>query len=102
MQPFTVKSLRKEMGLTQEEFSRRVGLNSGGRLSCVERGIAPCPLRVALKIESLSDGRIDAADLCDDVKLARHGKRFTSATATPSNGKPTQISAAPNTIGAAQ
>lgn len=39
-------------------------------MSVIERG-GRCSLNVAIAIEDLSNGRIDAADLNDDVRAAR-------------------------------
>ena len=67
--PFTVAALRAEMGLSLEEFGVRIGL-SKGNASILERG-GPCSLRVALALETLSGGRLDAARLNADVAAAR-------------------------------
>ncbi|MFO6447841.1 hypothetical protein ACLBKU_11905 [Erythrobacter sp. NE805] len=77
--PFTIAELRSEMGLSLEQFAARVGLQSRGRMSVIERE-GRCSLDVALAIEALSGGRIDAAELSDDVKAARHVPSFTPAT----------------------
>lgn len=87
----TIKDLRAEMGLSLEEFSERVGLNSRGRMSVIERENA-CSFRVALAIEAMSAGadgvpRINAADLNDDVKAARHGVVVTAPAVGASPGK---------------
>lgn len=60
------------MGVSQEEFAALIGLSSKGNVSIIERENR-CGLRVALKIEQLSDGRVDAASLNDEVRLSRHG-----------------------------
>jgi len=70
---FGIADLRAEMGITLEEFGAIVGISSKGHMSTVERGERPCSLGVALKIEELAAGRIDAASLCDDVRAARSG-----------------------------
>lgn len=54
---------------TLEAFGRRVGL-SKSQMHEVEKSDR-ASLRVALAIEALSDGRIDAGTLCDEVRLAR-------------------------------
>jgi predicted transcriptional regulator len=66
-----IADLRNEMELSLEAFAALVGIQSRGRMSVIERENR-CALRVALAIEELSTGRIDAADLCDDVRKARH------------------------------
>jgi len=72
-----ITSLRKELGLSQEAFAARVGLRSKGHVSTLERtGLAS--LRVALEIERLSEGRIDASTLNPDVALVR---KFTAEAA---------------------
>ena len=67
-----ISDLRAELGLSLEEFAEKVGLASRGRMSVIERA-GLCSFKVALAIESLSQGRIDAADLNEDVRAARHG-----------------------------
>lgn len=67
-----IAELRAEMGVSQEEFAALIGLSSKGNVSIIERENR-CGLRVALKIEQLSDGRVDAASLNDEVRLSRHG-----------------------------
>jgi len=71
-----ISELRRELGLSLEEMSRRVGLNSRGRMSVIERE-GRCSFAVALAIEALSDGRINAGDLNDDVKAARHALLYS-------------------------
>ena len=70
--PFTIARLRAELGLSLEQMAERVGLQSRGRMSVIERE-GRCSLDVALAIETLSGGRIDAGDLNEDVRAARHG-----------------------------
>ena len=72
-----ITALRKELGLSQEAFAVRVGLKSKGHVSVLER-TGSASLRVALEIERLSSGRIDAADLNPDVALVR---QFTAEAA---------------------
>jgi DNA-binding XRE family transcriptional regulator len=71
----TIEALRRELGLTQIEFAHKIGLANKASVSLLERG-GPCSLPVALAIERLSDGRIDAGDLNDDVRAARHSRTF--------------------------
>lgn len=82
---FTIAQLRAELGLSLEQFAERVGLQSRGRMSVIERE-GRCSLDVALAIEALSGGRIDAALLNDDVKAARHGVGITPPAAGLSAG----------------
>lgn len=66
----SIRELRQSLNLTLEQFGTLVGVNSRGRASEMERG-GPVSLPVALKIEKLSGGRINAADLNADVAAAR-------------------------------
>lgn len=77
-EPLTIAALRAELGLSQQEFGERIGLPNKTSVSLLESGKRPnCSARVAVAIEQLSmvDGvaRIDAAELSEDVKVARHG-----------------------------
>jgi hypothetical protein len=74
--PTVIGELRKELSLSLEEFAQRIGMKSKGQVSIIER-TGQCSLRVAVAIEELSGGRIDAAALSDDVKIARHGLGHT-------------------------
>lgn len=69
-QPLTIEALRRELGLNQTEFAVRLGLANKASVSLIERG-GPCSLSIALAIEALSGGRIDAAALNADVALSR-------------------------------
>ena len=69
---FGIKDLRRELDLSLDEFARRVGLTSKSRVSEMENS-GTCSLPVALAIERLSEGRIDAATLNADVAAARRG-----------------------------
>jgi transcriptional regulator with XRE-family HTH domain len=69
----TIRQLRDELGLSLVEFAKAAGIASKGRMSEIERGSAVPPLHVALAIERLSEGRIDAAALNPDVAAARQG-----------------------------
>jgi hypothetical protein len=81
----TIAQLRAELGLSLEQFAEKVGLQSRGRMSVIERE-GRCSLEVALRIETLSGGRIDTAQLSEDVKAARHGVVITSAMLAASSG----------------
>jgi DNA-binding XRE family transcriptional regulator len=67
----SIASLRKELGLTLDEFALAVGISSKGYVSQIERGVIDCSLSIALKIEEFSQGRVDAAMLSRDVRMAR-------------------------------
>ena len=81
-----IAELRAEMGVSQEEFAALIGLSSKGNVSIIERENR-CGLRVALKIEQLSDGRVDAASLNDEVRLSRHGLDHAAADTPIGNGR---------------
>jgi transcriptional regulator with XRE-family HTH domain len=66
-----ITALRKEMALSLEAFAGLLGLKSKGHLSQLERGEQTPSVRVALKIEQVSGGRISAATLNPDVMLVR-------------------------------
>lgn len=86
----TIAGLREELGLTQLEFGERIGLASKAQVSLVERGLAPCSLRVALRIEQLSGGRIDAGELSEEVRISRHGIDDSSTAHSLSPDVPAQ------------
>lgn len=71
-QAFTIKDLRCELGLGTADFAQLLGIKSKSTVSEIERG-APVSTRIALRIEDLSGGRIDAATLNEDIALARLG-----------------------------
>jgi transcriptional regulator with XRE-family HTH domain len=79
IEPLTIAGLRAELGLSLEAFGAKIGLASKGNVSILERGGA-CSLPVALVLETLSGGRLDAARLNDDVAAAR---RCFAAVITP-------------------
>lgn len=66
-----IGSLRKELNLSLEGFAELLGLRSKGHAHDIESGVTRPSVRVALEIERLSDGRIDAAGLNPDVALVR-------------------------------
>ncbi|HKT85613.1 MAG TPA: hypothetical protein VJQ77_05955 [Novosphingobium sp.] len=78
-----IADLRTELGLSLEAFAAEIGLQSRGRMSVIERENR-CSLDVALRIEDLSGGRIDAAELSEDVRKARHGLGDTGSEDAPS------------------
>ena len=90
--PTDIGALRAELGLTLSEFGALIGLASKGQVSQVEHGKFPCSLPVALEIERLSGGRIDAADLNDDVRKARHGLDDTQRGLAPATGQIGELS----------
>ena len=68
--PLTIEALRAELRMNQDQFARAVGLANKASVSLMERG-GPVSLPVALAIEKLSAGRIDAGTLNADVAAAR-------------------------------
>lgn len=68
-----IRALRTELDLTVAQMAERLGLSSKGGLSMIENGKAPISQPVALAIEALSGGRIDAAELNAEVAAARAG-----------------------------
>lgn len=86
-----ISDLRKELGLSLEAFAEQIGLQSRGRMSVIERENR-CALGVAIKIEALSGGRVNAADLCEDVRLARHAAPITPALAPTPAGQSDETS----------
>lgn len=81
-----VRELRRELNLSQDKFGERVGL-SFGKISELERGLYSPGVSVALEIERLSGGRIDAGDLNEDVRASRHALINNGAGAEASAGK---------------
>lgn len=69
--PNPVAALRASLGLTLADMGERVGLSKSQMHEVERAGRASLP--VALRIEALAEGRIDAADLCEDVRAARAG-----------------------------
>jgi transcriptional regulator with XRE-family HTH domain len=80
----TIKELREELKLTHQGFAERLGLKSKGYAYEIENGAQPS-VTVALEIERLSEGRIDAAELNPDVALVRTAN--LNANTTPSSLK---------------
>jgi len=71
-----VHAMRKALGLTLAEMGERCGISKSQMHEVERTGRASLP--VALAIEQLSaasehDPAIDAGDLNDDVRAARHG-----------------------------
>lgn len=75
------------MGLTLVEFGEKIGLSSKGQVSIIERE-NKCGLRVALSIEALSGGRINAAELCEEVRMARDAVHGSADTAPQHGSSP--------------
>ena len=89
-EPLTIASLRAELGLTLADFGERIGLSKSQTHDA--EATNRTSLRVAVEIEALSEGRIDAADLNDDVRKARHGIAITPSSAPPATGQNGELS----------
>lgn len=82
--PLSIAELRTELGLSLAEMGARIGL-SKSQMHDIERRNA-ASVRVALALETLAPGRIDAAVICEDVRLARHGMADTAIIDQVSRG----------------
>lgn len=67
----TIAAFRRERGETLEQFAEMLGLSSRGHASEIEQGKKACSFEVALTLESLSGGRLDAAELNEQIRRAR-------------------------------
>lgn len=81
---FSIAQFRAELGLTLAEMGERVGLSKSQMHDVEKSGRAS--LTVALEIERLSGGRIDASDLNDGVRASRHGLEVRTPEACRSTG----------------
>lgn len=54
---------RKSLGLSQEECARALGITSKGYISGIESGDRRASLKLALRIEHWSKGKVRAANL---------------------------------------
>ena len=79
-----VRALRLARGETGEQFGRLIGL-SKGKVSELEAGKFSCSVAVAIAIEAISGGQIDAASLNADVAAAR---ATAGEAATPPQPEP--------------
>jgi len=82
---FTIADLRTELGLTLAKMGQMVGLSKSQMHDAERRNAAS--LRVAVALEQLAQGRINAAALSEDVLLARHGTTDSAELAAMSPGK---------------
>ena len=67
------------LGLSQEAFAHKLGLASKSRVCEIEKHNR-CSVAMALKIESMSGGLVNASDICADVKLVRDATSNRSTT----------------------
>ena len=80
-----IREWRTGRDLSLSEFADALGV-AKGKVSEMERDLFRPGVKVALAIEALSEGRIDAGDLNDDVRAARHAIRDSFAAAPASTG----------------
>jgi transcriptional regulator with XRE-family HTH domain len=66
----TVKDFRLSLGMTQVAFAQLLGCTSV-YLSLIERGHRQPSVDLALEIERLSRGAVDAAQICRQVARVR-------------------------------
>lgn len=83
----SIRHLRIELGMTLEAFAAATGVSGRGQMSDIERGREGCAPAVALAIEALSGGRINAAELNSVVALAR-GAGGSAAHENPAGCNP--------------
>lgn len=58
---------RKSLGLSQEECAHALGVRSKGYISDIERGDRNASIRLALRIEAWSSGKVAAASVCPEL-----------------------------------
>lgn len=78
----TFAEYRSSLGLTLAEMAEALGLkpSNKGWLSEIENGLKPASIRLALRIERHSGGRVPAASLCPALSDDHPGPS-TDATA---------------------
>lgn len=74
-----LKVARRGLGISQTEMASRVGLKSKGYYSRVEQGLDTPSIKVALAIETETEGAVRAHDLNPDVALVREHDRPEAA-----------------------
>lgn len=77
--PSPIASLRRALGMTLVQMGQACGISKSQMHEVERTGRASLP--VALRLEQLSGGRIDAAALNDDVRAARHAQNIKAARA---------------------
>ena len=75
-----IRTFRQSRGFTLEAFGEALGGITKGYLSQIENG-ATCSQAVALKIEALSGGEVNAGEICPAVMAARAPVDQTAAAA---------------------
>ena len=76
-----IRAIRKDLGLSQEDFAARLGLKSKSHVCELEVGKTPS-IRVAIEIEKVSGGRLRAIDLNPDVALVAQHLAANDSAAT--------------------
>ena len=66
-----IADLRNELGLSLEAFAAALGLKSRGQAYDLEQGRRYPSIAVALKLETLSGGRIPASSVNKEVALVQ-------------------------------
>lgn len=80
-----IREWRTARQLSLSDFADAIGM-SKGKVSEMERDLFRPGVTAALAIEELSEGRIDAAELNDDVRRSRHALMGSAALAPASTG----------------
>ena len=88
MERSTLIAYRKARGLTQAEAAKELELGSKGYFSVLERGEAPWPLRLALKVEAWSEGQVSADHLVDDDDRKLLAEHRALVASRPAQGAP--------------
>lgn len=81
-----IREWRTARELSLSDFAAAIGM-AKGKVSEMERDLFRPGVQVALRIEELSQGAIDAGDLNDDVRAARHAVLGSAEAAGLSSGK---------------
>lgn len=66
----TITEFRSELQLSLDGFAKLLGISSKSYVHDIENGSKPS-VKIALELERLSDGRLNAAELNPDVALVR-------------------------------
>ena len=68
---------RASLGLSLEQCAIALGLSptSKGWLSEIENGKRPASLRLALRIERWSEGKVEAGSICPELEEPRPSRR---------------------------
>lgn len=86
-----IRGWRTARALSLSDFAEAIGM-SKGKVSEMERDLFAPGVKAALEIERLSGGAIDAGELNEDVRAARHAVVGSGAAAPASTGNIAQSS----------